>query len=140
VANGTLSWSADDGISGRELWKTDGTELGTVKVVDVFPGAASSGPTPLAAAVFGMLFTADNGLVGRELWRTDGTAATTALVKNVNLGAGSGIVSGMAAPVEWNDALYFAANDGVNGAQLWTSDGTEAGTVLLKDIRAGAAA
>jgi ELWxxDGT repeat protein len=32
------------------------------------------------------------------------------------------------------------ATDGVSGTELWKSDGTAAGTVLVKDIRAGSAA
>ena len=36
-----------------------------------------------------------------------------------------------------NGTLYFAANDGANGRELWKSDGTAAGTVLVKDIRTG---
>nr|NCS42022.1 hyalin [Microcystis aeruginosa BS13-10] len=32
---------------------------------------------------------------------------------------------------------FFNANDGVNGEELWKSDGTAAGTVLVKDIRPG---
>ena len=36
-----------------------------------------------------------------------------------------------------NNKLYFAANDGQNGMELWTSDGTTAGTSLLKDIVSG---
>src|SRR4051794_40564477 len=34
-------------------------------------------------------------------------------------------------------AFVFAANDGLNGFELWTSDGTAGGTKLLKNISAG---
>jgi len=30
------------------------------------------------------------------------------------------------------------ANDGVNGQELWKSDGTDAGTIMVKDILSGA--
>ena len=36
-----------------------------------------------------------------------------------------------------NGTLFFTANDGENGNELWKSDGTEAGTSLVKDIRPG---
>jgi ELWxxDGT repeat protein len=38
---------------------------------------------------------------------------------------------------EVNGTLYFMANDGIHGAELWKSDGTSAGTVLVKDIEYG---
>ena len=36
-----------------------------------------------------------------------------------------------------NGTLFFTANDGTNGRELWKSDGTAAGTVLVKDIQPG---
>jgi ELWxxDGT repeat protein len=41
-------------------------------------------------------------------------------------------------PLAFKGMLYFAANDGVNGEELWRSNGTAAGTSLVKDIRPGA--
>ena len=38
----TLYFVADDGIHGHELWKSDGSESGTVMVKDIFPGHFSA--------------------------------------------------------------------------------------------------
>ena len=41
-------------------------------------------------------------------------------------------------PVVLGNNLIFVASDTTRGAELWKSDGTEAGTVLVRDIRSGA--
>ena len=38
----------------------------------------------------------------------------------------------------FNGALYFKADDGSTGSELWKTDGTAAGTVMVKDINSGA--
>ena len=60
----------DDGISGQELWQTDGTAESTFKI-DVAPGPHSSYPRS-ARGLNPLLFSADDGtLTGREVWRLD---------------------------------------------------------------------
>jgi trimeric autotransporter adhesin len=138
VLNGALVFSADDGVNGRELWRSDGTEAGTVQVADIRAGALNGFPDAMAVAGSIVLLSADNGSIGREVWKSDGTAAGTMLVKDINLGAGSGFPQfGVSAILNLNGSIYFVADDGANGTELWKSDGTESGTVRVKDIRAG---
>src|SRR5262245_11109018 len=40
-------------------------------------------------------------------------------------------------PVNVNGTLFFAADNGVNGTELWKSNGTAAGTMMLKDVNPG---
>ncbi len=57
-------------------------------------------------------------------------------IKNINGGAPTSAPSDFAAV---GGTLYFAANDGGNGRELWKSDGTPTGTVMVKDVNPGAA-
>lgn len=118
----------------QELWKSDGTEAGTVRVKDINPGEQGSGPAGLANANGLLLFSADDGQVGDELWRSDGTEAGTVLVKDINAETKSSSPQQL---TDMDGTLVFAADDGINGRQLWRSDGTAAGTARMTTVPAG---
>jgi ELWxxDGT repeat protein len=133
----TAYFTAHDGVTGVELWKTDGTTAGTVLVKDIRPGLASGvGYTNFGATADGtVFFEADDGVSGWELWRTDGTAAGTVLVKDINPGPGYSVPSSFTVA---GDRVYFIADDGVHGRELWVSDGTAGGTRMVVDLLPGA--
>ncbi len=135
VVGSTLYFTADDGSSGTELWKTDGTAAGTMLVKDLQPGWPSSSVTPVGELGGTLFLSAIEDTRGRELWKTDGTAGGTVLVKDINPGTGYGVER--IEFVELGGRLYFSGNDGSSGGELWKSDGTAGGTVRVKDIRAG---
>ena len=136
--NETLFFAANDGTNGYELWKSDGTNAGTVMVKDIYPGYTTSGiayssePRNLTNVNGTLFFTANNGINGRELWKSDGTEAGTIMVKDID--------PNFSNPLELtnvNGILFFTANTSANGVELWKSDGTDAGTIMVIDIYQG---
>jgi ELWxxDGT repeat protein len=135
--NGTLYFTATDGVHGNELWQSNGTAAGTTLVKDINPGSGSSTPQQLVNFNGALYLIADNGVHGRELWKSNGTAAGTTLIKDIQPGALSGFESYNTVLAPVNGTLYFTATDGVTGREPWKSDGTAAGTTLIKDIYPG---
>src|SRR5262249_56470203 len=85
--NGTLICSANDGVHGQELGKSDGNASNTALVADVNLQGIGSYPHEFVGSNGTTFFTADDGSHGRELWKTDGTTAGTVLVKDINPGS-----------------------------------------------------
>lgn len=135
--NGFLYFSASDGSIGSELWKTDGTAAGTVLVKDIAPGSTTSA-CHYFTNVNGTLFlVAYTPATGDELWKSDGTTGGTVLVKDIVPGTGHPFLGFIPQFKSCNNKLYFTADDGSTGRELWVSDGTTAGTVLTGEINAG---
>jgi ELWxxDGT repeat protein len=132
--NGKLVFAGYDNVAGTEPWVSDGTLLGTQRLLDLVPGPEDSIPSEFRASNGLVYFAAQERAHGAELWVTDGTAGGTRMVIDLMPGvlgsyphsifpAGAGVV--------------FAASDGVRGVELWYSEGTAASTVLLSDLFAG---
>jgi ELWxxDGT repeat protein len=118
--NGTLFFTADDGVHGGELWRSDGTAAGTVLVKDMNLGG-SSGPGSLTIVNGALFFTANDGTGVAKLWKSDGTVAGTVIVANLAASYLTNV----------NGALVFSAYEGTHGQELWKLvDGPTQGTSL----------
>ena len=125
VLNGNLYFAAQYG-TGYELFKTDGTAAGTVRVTDMsaslsFPFAPCS-PVTVGSHVF---FTSTTA-TGQQVFATDGTSSGTVQISHI---VGTLLPPG-AAPAVLNGDLYFSGIDSTNSSQLWKTDGTAAGTTM----------
>jgi ELWxxDGT repeat protein len=132
---------ADNGVKGRELWRTNGTRKGTRLVKDIDPGDDDMIPGPDSGSPSGftklgkrLYFGASDGEEGGELWRTDGTRKGTKQVKDIDPGSVGSAPSGF---VRQGKRLFFRANDGDSGAEVWRTNGTRKGTRLHVDVNPG---
>jgi ELWxxDGT repeat protein len=81
-----------------------------------------------------MFFEASSGNFDREIWTLSENQSEATLLKDIFPGDNSRIANLSKTSVVLNNKLYFAANDGINGVELWKSDGTLQGTELVRDI------
>ncbi|MEM6472526.1 MAG: hypothetical protein AAF802_23390, partial [Planctomycetota bacterium] len=135
--NGELFFTAIDDFGEVDIWKSDGTEAGTVEVFDA-DAAGAYQPMNLTASGAQLFFVAEtllnNDFIGYELWVSDGTANGTTFVKDIN--GDQSAFEGPANLTDVNGTLFFTSFSGSTGEnnELWKSDGTENGTVMVADL------
>jgi ELWxxDGT repeat protein len=131
---GTLFFRAGN-FTSSQLWKSDGTELGTIPVQDASPGPVADRPRSLTASGGRLFFIGTTPETGTELWTSDGTSAGTRLVRDIVPGPGSSMLNGELEAAA--GGVAFRASTGSTGVELWFSDGTQGGTVPFDEIEAG---
>lgn len=138
VMNHMLYFTGWDPTTGSHLWKTNGAPSGTEAVTT---GDACTNIYYVTVYNNKLYFSAFDNEHGSELWVSDGSAGGTHMVKDINTRTDNGngrTDDGSPSRFKvYNNLLYFAANDGVNGNELWVTDGTEMGTHMVKDINPG---
>ncbi len=134
--------------SGKELWVSDGTALGTRLFSDICPGRCS-GMSGFPAPEFyvegnNMYFQANDGVHGFELWRLAAGSTAPTFVADLNPGVNG---SGPAGFVRENflinatvvNRTYFSATRDDIGRELWRlNNGTAPTATLELDVRPGA--
>jgi ELWxxDGT repeat protein len=154
VSGSHLYLTADDGTTGVELWRTDGTD--TEQAADLCPGACSSFPTgltELGGQLYFNAFSTADGLLGRQLHRYDPTSETFTkvlgipdprdltvvgdhlyLIADQTLQRTDGVgVEVVPVPEGWSrpsdlvrlgSSLFFSLRDGNRNEQVFATDGS----------------
>lgn len=161
IHDNLLYFNADDGVNGKELWKSDGSASGTVLVKDFLPGSSTdiwgtitpndSDPAYLYPFNGNIYMFGYDGFGNRGLIKTDGSTNGTVLVKGdmlhgsynidpyYNSSFGSVEASEKMPYAVLNNRLYFAGKEIYTPVsapfnEIWSTDGTPEGTKQLKNL------
>jgi ELWxxDGT repeat protein len=126
---------------GLEPWISDGSTTGTRMMKNISDSYRHSNPKWFKHALGKVLFVAD--VFGATSTRTklfisEGTDAGTVALCDLsyNYPASVSVSNSIFHGKEMNGKYYFSAETDAEEAELWVTDGTPAGTKMLKDIYA----
>lgn len=141
VMNNILYFTAFNGLD-FGLWRSDGTTTGTHAVLEGDAENGFVGGSHFMVVDDLLLFIGYTVTAG-ELWRSDGSTEGTFLLKDINPGVDGSMVRCPLPNCRYpsfatlDEQLIFSAYEGEHGFELWHSDGTSEGTMLLMDIYPG---
>lgn len=139
--NELLYFSAMAPQGGHQLYISNGSFEGTkmVKKIGKENYSSFAEESEMISMNNEVYFSATDQIHGFELWKSDGTENGTQLVKDIFEGLNGSMYNDeylqTFSVVE--DQLFFLANDGFHGEELWVTDGSREQTRLVKDIYPG---
>lgn len=135
-----LFFSADDGLHGYELWSYNPSTNEASLATDLCSCIFGSNPEHLTTYDGRLYFRAIGIETGAELWAFDATTSATTLVVDVWPGTNTldnPYSSDPANLIVHDDRLFFTADDGEHGVELWVYDVTTQNASLIADINPG---
>ncbi len=135
VSNGSLTWFAmSTAAEGQEIWQTDGTVAGTF-ALDLVPGSGGSSPDRLTPLGQRLVFAANLGTgFGLYAWDPATSGLQTLIAPGVSTASGNPFG---ALTVAGSRAWLQVTGIATVGTEPWTTDGTPAGTRLVRDLEPG---
>jgi ELWxxDGT repeat protein len=125
VVGSKAYFAASDGSHGVQLWQTNGGPLGSGTSQEVINPSGDANPYPRVDAGGTLFFAADDGVHGTELWKeVPGTPAQMVANINANGDASGSDSSDPSDLVAMGGSVFFVADDGDHGSEIWKSDGT----------------
>jgi ELWxxDGT repeat protein len=116
------------GVTNTLLWKTNGTAAGTSEVAEIYSGLFPSVES-LTVYKGELYFAGYDSKHGVELWQSNGTPAGTKIAADirtsttVHTNSGNGDSDPESLTVS-DGYLFFSADNGVAGRELWETDGS----------------
>ncbi|MCR6637605.1 MAG: hypothetical protein NVV82_01020 [Sporocytophaga sp.] len=133
--NGTSIFFTQDAPSSIGVWRTGGTNATTLKI------RSFNSISPITSYQNNLYFAANDGVSGSELWKLS-SSFNFSLVKDINPGIASSFNTNLGyngninilSSVISNNVLYFTASNLTTGLDVWKTNGTNAGTTIVKDF------
>lgn len=122
-----------------ELWVTDGSEDGAERLTDLQELNESGGIIQLTTIDDVLFFAAKEETTGFELWRSEGTEDETMRLTDLRAGEEDSLSDNADIPMmgALGTHVYFAADDGVHGMELWRVHKSGAPIELVQDLVPG---
>ena len=110
-----------------EVWRSNGTAAGTFRVK-----AGGDGFIRTINSIGSTVIFHHSSREKEELWKSNGTVASTVRIATIR--NTPGVLTRFTPSVVYNGIMYFVANDGVHGNEIWRTNGTATGTFMAFDI------